>query len=159
MGSLVTVHRPMTDTTPALTIPGPTCYPRPMPDLNTHRIGDGPRCYAVWLDHWPVFLDGLDGLPHIGDRFEIDGDLRRHRRSLDYRGGGVRKRRPSPNRLPQNSPSNSSPESSQDAPGRPVPPRARLALPFHRESPPRVRAQKKGEFWGNLKEKARHVAS
>ena len=30
--------------------------------------------YAVWLDHWPVFLDGLDGLPHIGDRFEIDGE-------------------------------------------------------------------------------------
>ena len=39
------------------------------------QVGDGPRCYAVWLDHWPVFLDGLDGLPQIGDRFEIDGQL------------------------------------------------------------------------------------
>jgi len=53
------------------------CYPHPMPSLNIRRVGDGPRCYAVWLDHWPVFLDGLDGLPHIGDRFEIDGQLRR----------------------------------------------------------------------------------
>ena len=25
-------HQPMTDTTPDLTIPGPTCYPHPMPD-------------------------------------------------------------------------------------------------------------------------------
>jgi hypothetical protein len=41
--------------------------------LNIRKVGDGPRCYAVWLDHWPVFLDGLEGLPHIGDRFEIDG--------------------------------------------------------------------------------------
>jgi hypothetical protein len=55
-------------------ISGPTCYPRSMPSLNIRRVGDGPRCYAVWLDHWPVFLDGLDGLPHIGDRFEIDGE-------------------------------------------------------------------------------------
>jgi hypothetical protein len=46
-----------------------------MPPLNICRIGDGPRCYAVWLDNWPVFLDGLDGLPQIGDRFEIDGEL------------------------------------------------------------------------------------
>jgi hypothetical protein len=46
-----------------------------MPDLNIRKVGDGPRCYAVWLDHWPVFLDGLEGLPHIGDRFEIDGQL------------------------------------------------------------------------------------
>ena len=46
-----------------------------MPSLNIRKVGDGPRCYAVWLDHWPVFLDGLDGLPHIGDRFEIDGEL------------------------------------------------------------------------------------
>ncbi len=54
------------------------CYPRPMPSpLNIRKVGDGPRCYAVWLDRWPVFLDGLDGLPHIGDRFEIDGELRR----------------------------------------------------------------------------------
>ena len=51
------------------------CYPRPMPSLNIRKVGDGPRCYAVWLDTWPVFLDGLDGLPHIGDRFEIDGEL------------------------------------------------------------------------------------
>ncbi len=52
------------------------CYPRPIPSpLNIRRVGDGPRCYAVWLDHWPVFLDGLEGLPHIGDRFEIDGEL------------------------------------------------------------------------------------
>ncbi len=50
-------------------------YPLPMPSLNIRNVGDGPRCYAVWLDHWPVFLDGLDGLPHIGDRFEIDGQL------------------------------------------------------------------------------------
>ncbi len=47
----------------------------PMPSLNIRKVGDGPRCYAVWLDTWPVFLDGLDGLPHIGDRFEIDGEL------------------------------------------------------------------------------------
>ncbi len=51
------------------------CYPRPMPSLNIRKVDDGPRCYAVWLDHWPVFLDGLDGLPRIGDRFEIDGEL------------------------------------------------------------------------------------
>ncbi len=51
------------------------CYRRPMPSpLNIRRVGDGPRCYAVWLDHWPVFFDGLDGLPQIGDRFEIDGE-------------------------------------------------------------------------------------
>ena len=43
--------------------------------LNIRKVGDGPRCYAVWLDHWPVFLDGLDGLPQVGDRFEIDGEL------------------------------------------------------------------------------------
>jgi len=41
---------------------------------NKYRIGDGPSRYAVWLDTWPVFLDDLDGLPHIGDRFEIDGE-------------------------------------------------------------------------------------
>ncbi|KKM62782.1 hypothetical protein LCGC14_1518160 [marine sediment metagenome] len=41
---------------------------------NIRIVGDGPRRYAVWLDHWPVFLDGLDGLPRIGDRFEIDGE-------------------------------------------------------------------------------------
>jgi hypothetical protein len=46
-----------------------------LPSLNIRKVGDGPRRYAVWLDHWPVFLDGLDGLPHIGDRFEIDGEL------------------------------------------------------------------------------------
>jgi hypothetical protein len=46
-----------------------------MHDLNIRKVGEGPRCYAVWLDHWPVFLDGLDGLPHIGDRFEIEGEL------------------------------------------------------------------------------------
>jgi len=46
-----------------------------MRSLKIRRVGDGPRCYAVWLDHWPVFLDGLDGLPQIGDRFEIDGEL------------------------------------------------------------------------------------
>ncbi|MDB4306174.1 hypothetical protein N9980_01250 [bacterium] len=45
-----------------------------MPSLNICRVGEGPRFYAVWLDHWSVFLDGLDGLPHIGDRFEIDGE-------------------------------------------------------------------------------------
>jgi len=45
-----------------------------MPLLNIRRVSDGPRRYAVWLDHWPVFLDGLDGLPDIGDRFEIDGE-------------------------------------------------------------------------------------
>ena len=28
----------------------------------------------MWLDTCPVFLDGLDGLPHIGDRFEADGE-------------------------------------------------------------------------------------
>ena len=49
--------------------------PHPTPSLNIRRVGNGPRRYAVWLDHWPVFLDGLDGLPHIGDRFEIDGGL------------------------------------------------------------------------------------
>ena len=51
------------------------CYPRPVPSLNIRRVGDGPRRYAVWLDHWPEFLDGLGGLPYIGDRFEIDGEL------------------------------------------------------------------------------------
>ena len=66
----------MTDTAPNFTIPGPTCYPLPMPSpLNIRKVGDGPRCYAVWLDHWPVFLDGLDGLPHVGDRYEIHGQL------------------------------------------------------------------------------------
>jgi hypothetical protein len=50
-------------------------YPRPMPSLNIRRVDDGPGCYAVWLGSWPVFLDGLEGLPHIGDRFEIDGQL------------------------------------------------------------------------------------
>ena len=45
------------------------CYPRPMPSpINIRKVGDGPRCYAVWLDAWPVFLDGLDGLPHICER-------------------------------------------------------------------------------------------
>jgi hypothetical protein len=34
-----------------------------------------PRCYAVRLDGWPVFLDGLDGLPRIGDGFEVDGAM------------------------------------------------------------------------------------
>jgi hypothetical protein len=28
----------------------------------------------VWLGGWPVFLDGLDGTPQIGDRFGIDGE-------------------------------------------------------------------------------------
>ena len=46
-----------------------------MPSLNIRKVGDGPRRYAVWLDHWPVFVDGLDGLLQIGDRFEIDGQL------------------------------------------------------------------------------------
>ena len=46
-----------------------------MPSLNIRKVGHGPRCYAVWLDHWPVFLDGLGGVPHIGDRFEIDSEL------------------------------------------------------------------------------------
>ena len=46
-----------------------------MPSLNVRHVGDGPRCNALWLDHRPVFLDGLEGLPHIGDRFEIDGQL------------------------------------------------------------------------------------
>ena len=46
-----------------------------MPQLNIRKVGDGPRWYAVWLDHWPVFLDGLEVLPHIGDRFEIDVEL------------------------------------------------------------------------------------
>jgi hypothetical protein len=46
-----------------------------MPKLNIRKVGDGSRCYAVWLDHWPVFLDGLEGLPHVGDRFEIRGEL------------------------------------------------------------------------------------
>ena len=46
-----------------------------MTSLNIRKIGDGPRCYAVWLNHWPVFLDGLDGLPHTGSGFEIDGEL------------------------------------------------------------------------------------
>jgi hypothetical protein len=52
-----------------------TCYPHLMSSLNIRKVGTGPRCYAVWLDHRPVFLDGLDGLPKIGDRFEIDGEL------------------------------------------------------------------------------------
>ena len=43
--------------------------------LNLRKVGDGPRYYAVWLDTWPVFLDGLEGVPHIGDRFEIDGQF------------------------------------------------------------------------------------
>ncbi len=46
-----------------------------MTALNIRKVGDGPRRYAVWLDHWPVFLDGLDRLPHVGDRFEVDGEL------------------------------------------------------------------------------------
>jgi len=46
-----------------------------MPSLNIRKVGHGPRCYAVWLDHWPVFLDGLGGVPHIGDRFEIESEL------------------------------------------------------------------------------------
>ena len=46
-----------------------------MPDLNIRKVGDGPRRYAAWFDHWPVFLGGLDGLPQIGDLFEIDGEL------------------------------------------------------------------------------------
>jgi hypothetical protein len=50
-------------------------YPRPMPPFDVRRVGNGPIQGAMWLDHWPVFLDGLDGLPHIGDRFEIDGQL------------------------------------------------------------------------------------
>ncbi len=70
----------MTNTSPDLTIPGPACYPHPMPSLNIRKVGDGPRCYAVWLYSWPVFLDGLDGLPHIGDRYEIFGELWRVRR-------------------------------------------------------------------------------
>jgi len=45
-----------------------------MPRLAVCKVGDGPRCYAVWLDHWPVFLNRLDALPQIGDRFEIDGE-------------------------------------------------------------------------------------
>jgi len=49
--------------------------PSPHARLNIRRVGDGPGCYAVRLDHWPVFLDGLEGLPHIGDRFEIDGEF------------------------------------------------------------------------------------
>jgi hypothetical protein len=43
-----------------------------MLSLNIRYVGDGPRCYAVWLDGRPVFFDGLDGLPHIGDRCEIE---------------------------------------------------------------------------------------
>jgi len=27
-----------------------------MPDLNIRKVGDGPRRYAVWLDHWPSQL-------------------------------------------------------------------------------------------------------
>ena len=45
------------------------------PDLDYRTVGDGPRCYAVWLDHRPVFLDGLEGLPHIGDGFEVAGEV------------------------------------------------------------------------------------
>jgi hypothetical protein len=48
-----------------------------MLSLNIRHVGDGPRCYAVWIDCWPGFLDGLDGLPHIGDRLVIDGLLYR----------------------------------------------------------------------------------
>ncbi len=51
------------------------CYPPHMIKDNKYRIGDGPRRMPVWLDHWPVFLDGLDRLPHVGDRFEVDGEL------------------------------------------------------------------------------------
>ena len=51
------------------------CYPRPMSSFNIRKVGDGPRGYAVWLDHWPVFLDGLDALPHIGDGFEVGGEM------------------------------------------------------------------------------------
>ncbi|MDB4306168.1 hypothetical protein N9980_01220 [bacterium] len=76
----------MTDRTPDLTIPGPTCYPRPMPSPDIRRVGDGPRRYAVWLDHWPVFLDGLDGLPHIGDGFEVKGAMWR---VVDARGSYI----------------------------------------------------------------------
>ena len=50
-------------------------FPHPVPSLNICRAGEGPRFYAVWLDHRPVFLDGLKRLPHLGDRFEIDGQL------------------------------------------------------------------------------------
>ena len=46
-----------------------------MPSLNIRKVGDGPRCYAVWLDHWPVFLDGLDGLPHIGKGEKVPGTV------------------------------------------------------------------------------------
>jgi hypothetical protein len=46
-----------------------------MPSLNIRKVGERPRRFAVRLLRRPVFLDGLDGLPHIGDRFEIDGQL------------------------------------------------------------------------------------
>ncbi len=36
------------------------CYPHSMPSLNIRKVGDGPRCYAVWLDGWPIMLAELE---------------------------------------------------------------------------------------------------
>ena len=41
-----------------------------------YHIGDGPRQIPVWLRREePVVLTGLDGIPKVGDRYEIHGEL------------------------------------------------------------------------------------
>ncbi len=72
---LVTSHPRMTDTTPDLTIPGPTCYLQPMPDLDIRTIGTGPKHTAMWLDGSPCIVTGLDEIPKVGDRYELFGEL------------------------------------------------------------------------------------
>ena len=65
-----------------------------MRDLNIRKVGDGPYRYAIWLDTWPVFLDGREDIPYIGDRFEIDGELWRvveiYNRIICERGRGAK---------------------------------------------------------------------
>jgi len=60
----------MTATTPDPTIPGPTCYPPAMPDLDIRTIGDGPKRTAIWLDGVPCIGEGFHEWPKVGERHE-----------------------------------------------------------------------------------------
>jgi len=42
-----------------------------MADLDLRRVGNVAKRGAMWRDGWPVFLDGLEGLSHIDDLFEL----------------------------------------------------------------------------------------
>jgi hypothetical protein len=48
-----------------------------MPDLDTRRVGNGPKQPAMWLDGVPCLGKGFHEWPKVGDRYVIDGVLYR----------------------------------------------------------------------------------